>query len=624
MIVFCILVSLPLAFMAWRTYGALDREALAQMRFFAEQLLDEIEAELGDLVQREENRAVDEYSHLIVQAGTKLPSPLAGLPQENFILGYFQNNPDGTFQTPLLEDVQETPENENLHERVGQLRSINAIFNQRKFVARTPEPEPKEIKPAAKAAPSFAERFLRTTEGKKSKSMLGREKARVEEISPDQAMNLAKKENPAYRRPWQYEEEADDNFDATSASSAYRAASPQNAESEVLSEQRQAAAGSGGKIDGSRFQAEVAPLQAVAIDPERVFIFRRVGIDGQIYRQGFVLQIQPFLDYLMNRFYAPQPISEYTHLILSAAGTSSVGAKGIHEMDRVAGRTFPAPFGFLTARMVAVDLPASPARRTFTLALAVLGFVMATGLVAIYRSARAVLDLSERRSQFVSAVTHELKTPLTNIRMYIEMLDQGIAATPEQEQEYFGILVSESARLSGLIQNVLELSRLEKQTRRFDLRKGDLSDVLDEVRAIMAEGLARERFELIVPAGDLPVCTYDREVLVQILINLMENSIKFGRHMPQKKITIRADVTDETLILQVSDTGPGIPRRAIKQVFDDFYRVDNDLNRTTGGTGIGLALVKKFTAAMGGRVKAENNAGPGCTITIVLPVGAED
>jgi signal transduction histidine kinase len=273
--------------------------------------------------------------------------------------------------------------------------------------------------------------------------------------------------------------------------------------------------------------------------------------------------------------------------------------------------------------MVAMSLPSSPARRTLTLALVVLGVVMVAGLVAIYKSAQAVLDLSERRSRFVSAVTHELKTPLTNIRMYIEMLDQGIAATPEREQEYFGILASESARLSGLINNVLELSRLEKQTRRFDLRQGDLRDVLDEVQAVMGESLAREGFELTVTSGDIPVCTYDREVLVQVLINLMENSIKFGRHLPEKRIIITAGAGEGGVTLKVSDTGPGIPKRALKRVFDDFYRVDNDLNRTTGGTGIGLALVKKFVVAMGGRVKVENNDGTGCTVRIMLPGGTE-
>lgn len=632
MIVFCVLVSLPLAFVAWRTYGALDRETRGQVRFFAEQLLDEIEAELRELVRREEGRAVDEYRHMRVGAGGIMaPSALAELPNEAYILGYFQNNPDGTFQTPLVDDAGPVPT--VYDQRVRQLESINTIFNQRKLVARIPKPPAArpEAQTTAKVGPkeqsSFADRFIRTSEPKKSKKVLGQKTARLEEITADQAMNLAKKETPADKRPREYEAAEDEAFDAT-AGSAYRRAAPSTAAPLLQEAQRQAITGVGAQADQGRFQVEVAPLQAVAIDTEQIFIFRRIGINGEIYRQGFVLQLRPFLDHLMASFYTPQPISGYTRLRLTAAGRTAIGTPpsntaGHRESDWIATRTFPAPFGFLSAEMQAVALPPSPARKTFTLALGILAVVMVAGLVAIYHSARTVLDLSERRSRFVSAVTHELKTPLTNIRMYIEMLDQGIAATPEREQEYFGILASESARLSGLINNVLELSRLEKQTRRFDLREGDLSDVLADVRSIMAENLAREGFELTVAAEGLPVCTYDREVLVQVLINLMENSIKFSRHLLEKRITITAGEEQGRLILKVSDNGPGIPRRALKHVFDDFYRVDNDLNRTTGGTGIGLALVKKFVVAMGGQVKAENNPGPGCTITITLPVKAE-
>jgi signal transduction histidine kinase len=379
------------------------------------------------------------------------------------------------------------------------------------------------------------------------------------------------------------------------------------------------------KKDAGRFQVEVAPLQAVAVDSGRMFIFRRIGIDGRIYRQGLVIELDPFFGHLLATHYDGQPIARYTRLTLSANGASrSTGPapdSGHLTMgDVAAARTFPAPFGFLTAEIYAVSLPASPARHALTLALAILALIMVAGLATIYHNARTVLDLSERRSQFVSAVTHELKTPLTNIRMYIEMLDQGIAATPEREQEYFGILASESARLSGLINNVLELSRLEKRTRRFDLAEGDLTDVLEDVRSIMAESLEREGFELTVDAAAVPPFPYDREVMVQVLINLMENSIKFGRHLAEKQINIATRLSSGWVELRVADTGPGIPRRALKHVFDDFFRADNDLARTTGGTGIGLALVKKFVEALGGRVRAENRDGSGCTMIIRLPV----
>ena len=110
--------------------------------------------------------------------------------------------------------------------------------------------------------------------------------------------------------------------------------------------------------------------------------------------------------------------------------------------------------------------------------------------------------------------------------------------------------------------------------------------------------------------------------MIQVLINLIENSMKFGKTADKREITISTHIDDDEdrVQIRISDTGPGIPRNALKKVFNDFYRVDNSLTRTTRGTGIGLALVKKFVALMGGTVRAENNAGPGCTITISLPV----
>jgi signal transduction histidine kinase len=252
--------------------------------------------------------------------------------------------------------------------------------------------------------------------------------------------------------------------------------------------------------------------------------------------------------------------------------------------------------------------------------IGVLARIILLGLFAIYQSTRTIVDLSERRSQFVSAVTHELKTPLTNIRMYIEMLEQGIAKDQEREQDYYRILDSEGLRLSRLINNVLDLSKLEKNQRHVDMQTGSLVEVIAEVQTVMREKLRMEAFVLNVAWGELKPFAYDREAMIQIFINLIENSLKFGKKAEQREITIKADQDTWRTYIQVSDRGPGIPRRALKKVFDDFYRADNTLTRETRGTGIGLALVRKLVSLMGGSVTAENNKGPGCTITISLPL----
>lgn len=622
-LVFCLAVSCPLAFVIWQTYQRLDQEEHAQLRFFSEALFDELEKEMSALVQREENRAVDEYNFELVQGKDGIQrSPLARPPKENYILGYLQNNPDGSFQSPLIKDMGCVAPNQRT--LVSQLRETNAIFNDKKFSLPS-KPTPPVAKPAEKlkAVPKkkgktlFADRYLSKQQAPAPKSYLGRKSVRKEEISARQALNIAKED-----------------------SSLLRSRTPPAATADTTAEQESVPLAIEGKIDIDRarvssakrsdeteakFQVEVAPLQSVYISQGRFFIFRRIAINNQIYRQGFVLEVEPFLRHLAATHFNPQPMAQFTGLRLQAmengtrqdtvqAGMQTAASEVITQ------RTFPTPFDFLSAVLTATAAPPSPARSTLNIAVWILGIVMLLGLVAIYQSTRAVVDLSERRSQFVSSVTHELKTPLTNIRMYIEMLEQGIAATPEREQDYLQILGSESARLSRLINNVLELAKLEKKQRHFDLREGQLEDVLTEVQSVMATKLEQEGFGLTIKSGEVPSFAYDREVLIQVLINLIENCVKFGRTAPEKAITIATGTTDRWACISVCDTGPGIPRRALKKVFDDFYRVDNKLTRTTGGTGIGLALVKKFIVAMGGRVQATNNDKAGCTITLMLPL----
>ncbi|MFZ1983109.1 MAG: HAMP domain-containing sensor histidine kinase [Desulfatitalea sp.] len=625
---FCLALSLPLSYVIWRTYAGVAQEERSQLRFFAETLFDEMEQELGELVRREESRAVDEYRHTLAEADDRAQtSPLAALPKESFILGYLQNNPDGSPQTPLLEDLKRVPP--QYQARVESLQEANQVFNQKKYAlpasAEPAGPAPVVAQQVAKEPKSFADRYLAPSESKVAKKAFGQKSVRVEEITSRQAANLAQDEVRLKQRVEQ--EQA-----VPSATDKDKEAAVRKAEAPLTRPVPSTAGAAAGmqrslSEEQRRFQVEVTPLQSVFIDDDRIFIFRRVVIDDQVFRQGFILEIAPFLRHLAQAHFDPHPMADFTRLSLMVMNHGSrneveTAGAGSPAGPLVATRNFPAPFNFIHAAVLGDSAPVSATRRALNAALIALGAVMLIGLLAIYQSVRAVVDLSERRSQFVSAVTHELKTPLTNIRMYVEMLEQGIAATPEREQAYLGIIGSESARLSRLINNVLELARLEKKQRRVQMQPGRLEEVLAEVRAVMAPKLDQEGFTLTVQADTVPEFAYDREAMIQILINLLENSIKFGRNAPQRSITISAQAYDGEVAISVADTGPGIARQALKKVFDDFYRADNALTRATSGTGIGLALVRQLTQAMGGQVVAANNPGTGCTITVTLPLNA--
>jgi signal transduction histidine kinase len=641
-LIFCVTLSVPLGYFVLQTYRGLQQEEAATLGFFADTLFDEIEGFLETLVEKEEARAIDEYNFFMSPSGgypesaEENRSPISHLSRQSYILGYFQNNPDGSFQTPLAQADASVPgDRKNV---VTQLEQANRIFNH----LRTTDTD-KITAARVKAVPKveekrqtgFADKYLDLTRTQKPKDRLGQKEKRFEKVTVAQAQNVA---GPEPRETAKSPAPATVSVAKSRLSSAPvlaevpmetgkspadkkdRVAKSHLAESEADVPRESAAEAQ----DEKSFQVEVAPLQSVFIDNDQIFVFRRIMINQKIYRQGFILKIRSFLDHLLQNYFIAQPMASYANLRLQVmdqgreisqvrAGLSS------HDPQFILNRAFPSPFSFLNATLSCDEIPRSTGRNTLMTMMVMLAVIFLTGLFAIYKSTRTIVELSERRSQFVSSVTHELKTPLTNIRMYIEMLEQGIANDTEREQEYFQIINSEGSRLSRLINNVLDLAKLEKKQRLLSLTEGTLEEVIAEVKAAMQAKLQREGFTLKIVRERIRPFNYDREAMIQVLINLVENSIKFGQSAHNKQITIRVYQDAGRIKIAVSDHGPGIPRHALKKVFDDFYRVDNVLTRKTRGTGIGLALVKKLINLSGGQVWAENNAGDGCTITISLP-----
>jgi signal transduction histidine kinase len=639
-LVFCITLSVPLGYFVLRTYRSLEQEEISELRYFAVTLFDQIEEELASFVLEEEGRPVDQYryyyapSQEISVPQNLVPSPLSQPPKKPYILGYLQNDPDGSFHTPLVKSDQTIPP--DLTKLVAQLNEVNRIFNQKRTkTAGSAEVKTDEIlaKREREQVSTFADKYLDFSRSQKSsRAYLGQEKSRVEEITPDQAINLARRnqeEAPTQRRRPPEVQDEQEEWKETPSEVADPMAGEPSKDKEAVSVGRYAASPSRPSaaaisLDSQKLQVEVAPLQAVFINDRQIFIFRRIVINNQIFRQGFVLLIDEFLPHLVDEYFSDQPMAVFANLRLSVIDrgeetTSHQSGAIVQHPNFSLERTFPRPFSFLRASLTCAHIPKSVGRSTLNIMMVVLAVIILMGLFAIYQSARQVVALSERRSRFVSSVTHELKTPLTNIRMYIEMLEQGIARDPEREQEYLRILGSESSRLSRLINNVLEFSKFEKKQTRLNLQAGTLEEVVQEVKEVMQEKLRQEGFSLKVEMEELPPFHYDREAMILILINVIDNSMKFGKSLSRREITIRVWPEPDRVQISVSDTGPGIPRHDLTKIFDDFYRVDSDLTRTTGGTGIGLALVNKLVNLMGGSVRAENNAGPGCTITISFP-----
>ena len=523
-VIFSVTLSIPLAYFVVRTYRGLAQEEVATLRFFAETLFDEMEGALAEMVKKEEGRAIDEFNYEVspsgppeADAGRPQPSPLARPPREAYVLGYFQNNPDGSFQTPLMAGAGKVS-SDNI-DRIEALKGANEIFN-RKRVASTDriQPPPADIvtEAEAKQDSGFADKYIDSSRTRRSKSFLGQKEKRLEKITISQAANIAKMEasqpTSSLSAVPGSENDREDQYLAKDQATGGLSAPKKRISRKMNLEEALEAASPAEVVDADEaqsFQVEVAPLQAVFLNDAQIFIFRRIMINQQIYRQGFVLKVNAFLQQLTQTYFRTQPMARFTGLRLSVmdqgreADAVEAGPYS-HNSDFILNRGFPSPFSFLKATLTCSQIPRSAGRRTLNLMLIVLAVIVLIGLFAIYQSARAIEDLSERRSQFVSSVTHELKTPLTNIRMYIEMLEQGIADNPDREQEYFRILDSEGARLSRLINNVLEMSKLERRQRHLNLQTGSLAGVVAEVQTVMAERLKQDGFSLIVQLSDIP------------------------------------------------------------------------------------------------------------------------
>jgi signal transduction histidine kinase len=612
-LIFCLGLTAPLGYLVYRTFHGLAQEEVAELRFFADELFDQIETDLAEMIRLEEARPIDDRRYAPEETNTSKESNETPEPTAPYIIGYFQNNPDGSLQS--LEFKPDIKAKGGPQPQTDQLEAANRIFNQKKTNAPTPPaPVMKDKLPEKKEQnlkETFSQRYLAQKDSKKQKIHLGREKSRVEQIPAEKAASVAQSE---YRQRSFEEAEDEVRLDKEGWRGEQE---PKAAERDIAPAPEVLASGT--------FPVEIDPIQSVFITSDQVYLFRRIVLGNQVYRQGVLVDLNALMQYLAEEHFRNQPMAQFTGLHLAAwdqgREVTSIDTGVSSVKERLAlNRVFPRPFGFLQARLTCDSVPQSPERTTFTAMTVVLAIVILAGLFAIYQSARRVTDLSERRAGFVSSVTHELKTPLTNIRMYIEMLQAGIASDPDREEEYLKILSSESARLSRLINNVLEFSKLEKKQRQLNPRPGDLKDVLDEVRTVMGEKIRQEGFTLSVDYSLAEEFPYDREVMIQVLINLIENSLKFGKDEPRKEIAISVAPAGEYVHVSVSDTGPGIPKESLGKVFHDFYRVDDSLTRRTRGTGIGLALVRKFVTAMGGKVEASCNAGPGCTISLFLPV----
>jgi signal transduction histidine kinase len=189
----------------------------------------------------------------------------------------------------------------------------------------------------------------------------------------------------------------------------------------------------------------------------------------------------------------------------------------------------------------------------------------------------------------------------------------------DKRGEYYRTITDESERLSRLIDNVLEFARLERGSRELQLRAGDIVPVLEEALAKLRSHASRQGFELVLAADpSLPPVLFDRDALLQVLFNLVDNAMKYARGAGDRSVRIEARRAGEGVEVAVRDFGPGVGAQHLARIFEPFYRGEDELVRSTQGTGIGLALVRELAARMGASVSGANAQGGGFRVSLAF------
>lgn len=680
---FFLALAVPAGILVHQAYDQLKWEAFHQYRILAEELSARIDGRIGRLIAKEESRSYADYGFLVVAGDPAVnflqPSPLSAFPVSSDIpglLGYFQVDAEGVFSTPLVPASQamaasygisgpELTQRRELQEQILLVLSRNQLVQgpraaeleanlstgDKGALGRSIPPSPArsgskpevtggefyrskgrpavEEKAKAQAAFDRLDQIREATlQDKKS------ELAAAPEGTKDSSLDLRYQQEPA---------EESKAFPSRQARGKLRGramrkersllpepsprAAPMEEQAEQEADEVQVPA-----LRVSIFESELDPFQLSLLDSGHFVLYRKVWRDGARSIQGALIEQAAFLRGTVEAAFRDSILSRMSDLavadhgdVLAAYGAQTgqeyLSSTGKLKGDLLYRARLSSPASDLELVFSIDRLPAGPGARVLGWTAASLVLVLCGGFLLMDRLGRKQIALARQQQDFVSAVSHELKTPLTSIRMYAEMLREDWA-DEGRKQTYYAFICEESERLTRLINNVLQLARLTRNELRIDLKATSLGELAEAIRPKITSLTDRAGFALeldYTQCAEIAIMA-DEDFLTQILINLTDNAVKFARDAERKEIRITCGMPEPGQVqLRVRDYGPGVPRDQMKKIFKLFYRSGNELTRETVGTGIGLALVRELTLAMGGRVDLVNSQ-PGAEFRLTFPV----
>ena len=245
--------------------------------------------------------------------------------------------------------------------------------------------------------------------------------------------------------------------------------------------------------------------------------------------------------------------------------------------------------------------------------------VLSFGIILIVRTVTHEMEVLKIKSDFVSSVSHEFKTPLASIKALTERLLEGKVKNPERMEQYFSIISQDTDRLTRLVGNVLSFSKIEEGKREYDFEETNITQWLHQtIKVYNNERIAKDVKIKRQIADHLPQLKIDRNALAQAIHNLLDNAIKFSLEKKEINVVVKND--ERNLIIQIKDYGIGMPQAELDKIFEKFYQGKNGIRHSVKGTGLGLTLVKHAVEAHGGKVAVESKIGHGSTFSLLLPI----
>ncbi len=615
LVAFFAALAIPSIVLVSQAYSQLRWESFRQTQLLAEDIAARIDADLREIVAAEEARAFGDYAFLVVEgdaaANFVQRSILSSFPVESPVpgaIGYFQVEPTGELTTPLLPAARVDAERYGIagdeqRAREALATSIRNVLIQNRLVQRPALDEAadadREEAPSERQTSAFDQL---KAEGNAAADVAAGAAPSVRVNRLAQTAAFVPEQNDAAVPP----------ASSPSEPNARRFRTEQ-ALAAVPSVQEAYGGEDGdpppaqGSLRVRMFESELEPFDVGLLGTGHLVLFRSAWRDHARHIQGVLIDRERFVAQAVERVLAASSLAGWSRII-ALYGRAPLDAERGTLLHRA--RMSP-PFGDLELVFAVDRLPPAPGRMLLGWVTLILAIVLCGGFLLMYHFGAGQIRLARQQRDFVSAVSHELKTPLTSIRMYGEMLKAGWGEE-SKKQLYYDYIHGEAERLSRLIENVLQLARLTRGAPQLELQRITSSQLLELVTAKVATQVEQAGFHLDV-RNEAPdaILHVDADCFIQIVINLVDNALKFAAAADRKVLEIGCrSGRDGDLLITVRDFGPGIDKAELRKIFALFYRPKNELTRATAGTGIGLALVQQLVTHLGGGIEVRN-AAPG-------------